>query len=575
MSALYEELRDLEGILSQNPETGALNEKTSYLGEYTNRLFGAPYQLMDDVDKRFPEINSDIGNGYLKNIMLNAPIVHIRPGMPIYTGKDKSGIDKVVDSIKNMYWNNVRGDSTDLSGLLDSLAQNTLFGKGSKLQKRMFGFRETYYDYMQHVNYMCRSVAVLLNLTTDQDKLPWGTYTSTKSGIKDNMDSFSNMKWENYRMLKKSYVKDPLEYLGELVGDVVDGIVSSVVGTAGAAMAGFLTNGLTDDPTAGTGEGEEAKGSFMSQISDTLFNRFTENTLAGSLVNKVTAVEFMIEPGSFVESLSNETTESQISAAINSVGDAVGKEIAFITNSNADTGVLGDVMGFLGDTLESASTAVAGIVEGATGGFMTNLFTGALQSIKGQKMIYPKIYDKSHANMNYTFDIMLSSPYGDVYNYYMNIVVPLMHLIALAAPRMVTANSIASPYLIQFYIPGQCTCHLGIVQNLTITKNPNQERVSVNGFPLEVKVQVQIEELYNAMSISPANDPASFLFNETLNDYLANTAGLIPSVDTYVKQRNVMFGNLNEYFTSGEWMNDMVSGVIEKVEDFINPFVGR
>ena len=574
MSALYNELKYIEGILSQNPETGALNEQDSYIGEYTNRLFGAPYQLMDDVDKRFSDVNSDLGSGYIRNIMLNAPVIHIKPGMPIYTGKDKNGIDKIVDAARSMYINSERSGGGKVSDLLGGLAQNTLFGKGSKLQRRMFGFRETYYDYMQHVNYMCRSVAVLLNLTTDQDTLPWGTFVSSSSGIDDGMTSFSSMRWENYRMLKKSYVKDPLEYLGELievsVGDLISDIGGAVV-SAEEFMLGFLTCGLTD---IAVGSNEE---SYLSKLSNDLFNMFDpgHNSLADSLVNKVTAVEFMYEPESFTESLSNETKESQIAAAINSVGDAVGKEIAFITNSNADVGVIGDVLSFLGDTVENATTSLAGIVESATGGFMTNLFTGALQTIKGQKMIYPKIYDKSNSNMNYQFSIMLTSPYGDIYNYYMNIVVPLMHLIALAAPRMVTANSIASPYLIQFYIPGQVTCHLGIINNLTIVKNPNQKRVSVNGFPLEVKVTVQIEELYNAMSISPANDPSSFLFNETLNDYLANTAGLIPSVDTYVKQRSVMFDNLADYFTSGEWANDAVSGVIEKVEDVINPFVGR
>lgn len=574
MSALYNELKYIEGILSQNPETGALNEQDSYIGEYTNRLFGAPYQLMDDVDKRFSDVNSDLGSGYIRNIMLNAPVIHIRPGMPIYTGKDKNGIDKIVDAARSMYINSERSGGGKVSDLLGGLAQNTLFGKGSKLQRRMFGFRETYYDYMQHVNYMCRSVAVLLNLTTDQDTLPWGTFVSSSSGIDDGMTSFSSMRWENYRMLKKSYVKDPLEYLGELievsVGDLLSDIGGAVV-SAEKFMLGFLTCGLTD---IAVGSNEE---SYLSKLSNDLFNMFDpgHNSLADSLVNKVTAVEFIYEPESFTESLSNETKESQIAAAINSVGDAVGKEIAFITNSNADVGVIGDVLSFLGDTVENATTSLAGIVESATGGFMTNLFTGALQTIKGQKMIYPKIYDKSNSNMNYQFSIMLTSPYGDIYNYYMNIVVPLMHLIALAAPRMVTANSIASPYLIQFYIPGQVTCHLGIINNLTIVKNPNQKRVSVNGFPLEVKVTVQIEELYNAMSISPANDPSSFLFNETLNDYLANTAGLIPSVDTYVKQRSVMFDNLADYFTSGEWANDAVSGVIEKVEDVINPFVGR
>ena len=206
---------------------------------------------------------------------------------------------------------------------------------------------------------------------------------------------------------------------------------------------------------------------------------------------------------------------------------------------------------------------------------MTNLFSGAIQSIKGQKMIYPKIYDTSTSSMNYQFTINLTSPYGDVYNYYMNIVVPLMHLIALASPRMVNANTVASPYLVQAYIPRMCTCHLGIISNMTIQKNPKGNHVSVNGFPLDVKVTFTIQELYNSMAISPGNDPSSFLFNETLNDYLANLAGLIPSVDTYTKQRKAMFQALENYISSGEWMNDALSGVVDKIEDIANPFLGR
>lgn len=190
-------------------------------------------------------------------------------------------------------------------------------------------------------------------------------------------------------------------------------------------------------------------------------------------------------------------------------------------------------------------------------------------------MIYPSIYSGSKSTMNYNFSMVLTTPYGDRYNYYMNILVPLMHLIALVAPRMVTSNSIASPYLVQAYMPGQCTCQLGIISNMNIVKNPNQDHVSVDGFPLTIKVEFTIEELYNAMSISPANDPGSFLFNETLNDYMANLSGLIPSIDTYTIQRKTMFENLGAYISNGEFINDAASTVIEAIENKVNPFAGR
>lgn len=583
MSVLYEELKRLEGILRQNPETGALKEKESYLGEYTNRLFGAPYQFMDTVDKKFSDVNDYLGNKYLKYIMLNSPIIHIKPGMPYYTGADKGKVEKLKDLIMSLYFGHELSDSSDAGTLLAALAKPTLFGKGSKLQRRMFGFRETYWDYMQHVNYMCRSVAVMLNLISSDtnDRYPHGTFTSTKHGINDEMESFSSMNWQNYRMFSNTYVKDPAEYFLELIGVSVGNMAKSAiynsvkgfvnVGGKVSFVASMLTNGLTGDVNDAAGNTV----SFLQSVTDSIYNKATSGSLADSVANKVSAVEFMIEPGSFQETLTNNTKPSQIAAAINGIGDELGAEIGFITNSNADTGTIGNVLSFLGNGLAEMSTNIAGLVQGVSGGFVTNLFSGAIQSIKGQKMIYPEIYESSQSTASYSFNIDLVSPYGDVYNYYMNIVVPMLHLVALASPRLVTANTTASPYIVQFYIPGQESCHLGIISNMNFNKNPNNDMVSVNGFPLEVRVEVQIKELYNSMAISPGNDPASFLFNETLNDYMANMAGLVPSVDTYVKQRKVAFKNLNLYFSSGEWVNDVVSGSLEKIEDFINPFVGR
>ena len=55
-SMLYEELKLLEGIIGQDPETGSLSG-SSYIKDYTNRVFGAPFQLLDSVDKRFSSVN--------------------------------------------------------------------------------------------------------------------------------------------------------------------------------------------------------------------------------------------------------------------------------------------------------------------------------------------------------------------------------------------------------------------------------------------------------------------------------------------------------------------------------------
>ena len=552
-----QEYDTLEGLNGQNPDTGAgLADGASYANQYTNRLFGSPFQLLKSVDYRFDNVNPYLGNEYLRNILLNSPILHIKPGMPKYTGGKNNNI---WESIKNAYFTgSLKGSA--LEDMMMSLASNTLFSAGSGLQRRMYGFRETYYDYMQHVNYMCRSVATFMNLINNQSStLPTGIHT----GSGDTWEDFSQIEWANYRMIHSSDYSSPYELLKQTGQATLIGSLPSNLYTFFSGLSGLL------DPNSSISQGLNGLSESLDQIAANI--DYAQNTtIADVLSNKITTVQFMVEPVAFEESLTNETAQSMIESAIDNVGE-IGAEIGWITNSSVDTGIIGSLTEFLGNVSATTADFISDVSAPITGGFVGNLFSGAIQSLKGQKMIYPDIYKNSKSTMDYQFSITLTSPYGDVYNYYTNIVVPLCHLIALTAPRMVTSNTVASPFLIQAYMPGMCTCNLGIISSMTITKNPDQNHVSVNGFPLTVKVQFTIKELYNAMSISPADDPSSFLFNETLNDYLANMAGLVPSMDTYVTQREAMFKNLDSYFSSGAINNDIAEQLLSKEEDFIYP----
>ena len=605
---LGQELIDLERTTGQDPETGqSLDTNTSYITKYTNRIFGAPYQFLDSVDRRFPSVNRHLGNEYLRNMILKGPILHIKPGVPKYTG----GTDgtSIFNGIKEIYFNSSTDDGmTFTESLLSTLAKTTIFGKGSKLQKRMFGFREQFNQYMSYANYMCRSMAIFLQLTSGDNSFPPGCFTQTGGKLKP----FESMKWENYRMLDGATplsAFDQLKKMGgatvlgatlasgidvaqHLAGSAYDVVMAVLNGeevspeTAAEAYSEVLMSGASVEDiinnasgTAATSTAVIADGvNTLANDDNTLGDDIAENystaidtSLTEVMCDKITSVMFMVEPVAYEESIQNSTANSAIEDTLGGISDAIGQEIAFITGSNADVGVVGGVTNLLGNTLSSAAEFLTGLVEPVAGGFTTNLIHGALQSIKGQKMIYPKIFQKSESSMNYQFTIRLVSPYGDTYNYYMNIIVPLMHLIALAGPRMVTANTVSSPFLVQAFIPGMCTCQMGIISRLEITKNKSLHAVNVNGFPLEVEINITIEELYNALSISPGNDPASFLFNETLNDYMANLAGLQPSVDTYTQQRQVMLSGLENFFTSGEMINDFADSLLTGLENFINP----
>lgn len=566
---LLEELQSLEGIIRQDRETGKLS-MVSYVTKYTNRVFGAPFQYLDSVDKRFDKVNPNVGNEYLRNILLNTPVLRIRPGMPKYTGGDSDG--GLGEMIKNIYFGNNTGELSAVEGLLSLLAKSTIFGAGKKLQRRMFGFRETYHDYMQYVNYMCRSCATYLYLT-DGKRFPSGAFPSRGSSKEPPvMKTFDKFDWQNYRMMDNSVTKSPTEYLGSLLGHSVDPILRPILSFSNDSPEETVAKWL--DSRMGMSPSDVLDSyDLLEQLDFIEDDKFSG--IVGQIGNKVTTVDFMVNPDQTQETITNTTGKSMVEQGIDALQGSIGSEIGWITNSHADVGVIGGMMEFLGNGIENVTAKVAELGENVTGGFVGGLFTGAVSAIRGQKMIYPEIYKSSNSEMNKQFDIVLTTPYGDIYNYYMHILVPLMHLIALAAPRMVTSNTVASPFIVQGWIPGSYTCQLGIISQMTITKNPNSNRVSVNGFPLEVKVTFTIKELYNALSISPSNDPSSFMFNETLNDYLANLSGLIPSADTYTLYKEASFNAMQDYVIGGGVIDDMASFAGEYVEDFGNPFANR
>ena len=584
--ALKSELRSLEGMHRQNPETGGgLNEDGSYLNQYTNRLFGAPFQLLNSVDRRFSEINMHLGNQYLRNFMLNSPILHIRPGSPKYTGKEEN----FNDLLREVYMAAADSDSDTAAGAMTSLMKSTAYSIGNKLQRRMFGFKETYTRYIRYVNYMCRSMAAFLALTGDEENQPNGAPSNKDRGLQP----FSKFDWATYRWLTSTQYQLPADYFVSLLGSTYTGETLITVGrwiAAGYNIAQTVFGTVIQTVDEGIQDGDSLE-SMFAKSADTIqqesakiidqavkdtqdgYQYAKDNTMLDAMKNKVTQVLFMIEPGSFTETLENTIANSQIEQMLSGITDGIGNEIAFMTNSNIDVGVIKGLADQLGNTATGMVNFVNSLVEPVAGGWTGNLFHGAVNAIKGQRMIYPKIYQGSSSRMSYNFTINLRSPYGDVYNYYMNIVVPLMHLIALTAPRMLSSNSITSPFIVQAFVPGMCTCDMGIVTNLTITKNPETNRVSVNGFPLDVQVKLTIEELYNSLSISPSNDPASFLFNETLNDYMANLGGLQPTDDTWTKQRVGSMNALAAYWdkSSGELIQDIAEELVDGIENMIKP----
>jgi hypothetical protein len=67
---------------------------------------------------------------------------------------------------------------------------------------------------------------------------------------------------------------------------------------------------------------------------------------------------------------------------------------------------------------------------------------------------------------------------------------------------------------------------LGIVQSVSINKNPDSTGLSVNGYPLSINVTINIEDLCHTMVTTGMDQPAFFLNNHTMFDYIAQCTGV-------------------------------------------------
>ena len=486
----------------------------------------------------------------------------------------------------------------------------------SKLQRRLFGISFQYESYLRYVKLMCHGVALLLKLTGStylQNEYPNGTFVNdnvsdpnerfenitnndknllTQGSINYKFQSFKNINWGNYRMIEDSSTvvneievttKKAMDRLAEMIGTLsTDAFKKALGGSVELAWDAikFLwfasPIGAWQAVTKNWNNGEQ--GDFFDKLSDSGKDYFKKlgdiseeglhalgkmaegfgdvlrewNALRYDIAERVQSIEFMVEPVNATESYQNDIGPSRLKSSVDSV-NSLGAEISFITNSGATTGLANTLVTSGQELVNSAMNVMSQVATPFTGNFLSNLFSGAIGAITGNRFIYPDIYQNSSSHADYNFKVNLSSPYGDIYNYYMNIIVPLCHLQALCLPKLKTSNSINSPFLVRAFIPGLMTCEMGIIDSMNVIKNPQNNRVSVNNFPLDVQVTFTIRELYHNLAISPTDDGLSYINNETLKDYLCNMAGIYPTFNREIELNLVAADMLASQFNL--WQN--------------------
>lgn len=288
-----------------------------------------------------------------------------------------------------------------------------------------------------------------------------------------------------------------------------------------------------------------------------------------------TYLEFFIDPDcSSNESIGNTTGESKIKALFDT-GSEFMKELAFVANSGGGSdNVFTDAQDFADASMQQLADVLGSTNDGlGIGSTLKKILSVGGNIVKGENIIMPDIYQSSSYDKSYTFTVHLKSPYGSALAYYLDVIVPLMHLLALALPKQTTANTYGSPFLVKAYVDGIFNCDLGMVTSISINKNVNDTVVNTLGVPAEIDVSITITDLYSDLSMSNVDeDPLLFLSNTSLIEYLATTCGLsLVRPNPEQKFQNMLHSMSNALLDIG---GNIKQEVVDKLSDLYMGFAG-
>lgn len=512
----------LPGIGGQIEEPGSSPYQSSpLLNTYSPRLFGSPPQLTHLNDMRLMSANPDdnvpgpVGDFYLTKILQNAQVANFVVGKALFTG-GMSSIANVIRIAGQYAYAMSKFDVYDTKGdnVVDrSTQQQVLQAASLDAYKTALnvdpGYTETVTNKedgtemanLSEANGLIESLSNIMGtagqlaaplLTSLSVQQPFYTFESDWSSYINNVKMMINTAVIMLGLQKACVrIGDNFYPIGLDVNVKKDNDVWSNY------RAITASEGLGDVTSIDTQTGDTSQ-----------------------------YVSFMVEPTSTSESFTNTTGPSQIYSSVISQGNSIGNEIAFLTNSSANS-IDDAVVNIAGDTI-SAAERVLSALSGGVGRFTAAIAGSFARSFTGDHTIYPNIFQSHTSTTGMDLTVHLSASAGDPYSYLTEILVPFFFILGMALPQLSKTNASAYsfPPLIQCSIPGLWGTRLGIVEGVTVTKNPGGKDTSVHGYPLSMDVSIKIADLQHVLMTSPMNKISTFLNNHTMFDYIAQCAGV-------------------------------------------------
>jgi hypothetical protein len=241
---------------------------------------------------------------------------------------------------------------------------------------------------------------------------------------------------------------------------------------------------------------------------DGFFGSLEENDVAGS-------ISFFGEQNSSVsESASNDVGESQIEQK-QKQASSMAKEAAFLMGV-ADGAT--DNENFLTKIATIGKDAIDKIAQGSS------LVEKAAATIKGENLLFPKVWKGSTFDKSYNLNFRFVSPYGDALSIYENVYMPFMALLAFALPIQTGPDSYKAPLLLRAECLGYFNCDMGMVTSFSFVKGGSEGLWTAAGLPRAIEVNMTITDMYPTLSL--ATSQRLIRQNIGLSAFVENLAGL-------------------------------------------------
>ena len=240
-----------------------------------------------------------------------------------------------------------------------------------------------------------------------------------------------------------------------------------------------------------------------------------KNAALEESLNYKNAVCFYLNSETSVsESFGNNTTQPSLASKINQISDQM-RELLFMAGEMGEAHTTSDLP-------EDRKTKMLTRQNSRGDNALTNVLGSIAAVMQGGKMMFPDLWSDSDFSRSYSIQIKLVSPDVDPLSLYLNIVVPILHLTALVAPRAVDVNTYTSPFLVRAYYKGFMNINMGIITNMSINKG-EEGAWSYEGIPTKVDISLDIKDLWSKMAV----------MNNEFGDNTSNK-GLLASIQTYV-----------------------------------------